>query len=150
PNEPAKVSPRKERAFGKDAGLAENRYTAGLVAGPSQSTDFAIAQDIASVLASGQETGPHGETALRVLPMIENGGSRNILDALTLAGADMTIAPVVIANRLRDAKTFADIRDKLVYIVPLFIEEFHLLARPEIESLTDLAGKTVNLGEEGS
>lgn len=32
----------------------------------------------------------------------------------------------------------------------LFPQEFHLLARPEIRSLNDLAGKTVNLGEEGS
>jgi hypothetical protein len=62
----------------------------------------------------------------------------------------MAIAPVVLVDRLRDAKTFGDIRNKLVYIVPLFIEEFHLLARPEITNLADLAGKTVNLGEEGS
>ena len=102
------------------------------------------------MLASGQETGPHGEMALRVLPMLGNGGTRNILDTLTLAGADMAIAPVVLVDRLRNAKTFGKIRDKLVYIVPLFVEEFHLLARPEIESVADLAGKTVSLGEEGS
>jgi TRAP-type uncharacterized transport system substrate-binding protein len=148
--EVAKLSPRKERGPTKDSELAENRYTAGLVAGPPHSTDFAVAQDIATTLASGQETGPHGEMALRVLPMLENGGTRNILDTLTLAGADMAIAPVVLVDRLRDAKTFGDIRDELVYIVPLFVEEFHLLARPEIESVADLAGKTVSLGEDGS
>jgi hypothetical protein len=150
PSESANASPRKERAPRKESELAENRYTAGLVAGPTHSTDFAIAQEIATVLASGQETGPHGEIALRVLPMLENGGARNILDILSLAGADMTIAPVVLVDRLRDARTFGNIRDKLVYIVPLFIEEFHLLARPEIGDLTDLAGRTVNLGEQGS
>jgi TRAP-type uncharacterized transport system substrate-binding protein len=150
PSEPANVSPRKERAPRKETGLAENRNTAGLVAGAPYSTDFAIAQEMATALASGQETGPHGEMALRVMPMAGNGGIRNILDILTLAGADMAIAPVVLVDRLREARRFGDIRDKLVYIAPLFIEEFHFLARPEIRSLTDLAGKTVNLGEEGS
>lgn len=150
PSEPSTVSPRKERAPRKEPGSVANRYTAGLVAGPPHSTDFVIAQEIATVLASGQETGPHGETALRVMPMVGNGGTRNILDILTLAGADMAIAPVILVERLREARTFGDISDKLVYIVPLFLEEFHLLARPEIRNLTDLAGKSVNLGEEGS
>lgn len=130
--------------------VSENRYTAGFVTGPPYSTEFAMVQDIATVLASGQETGPHGEVALRVLPMVGTGGVRNILDLLTLAGADMAIAPVVLVNRLRDAKTFGDIRHKLVYITLLHTEEFHLLVRPEIKSLADLAGKTVSLGEEDS
>jgi len=94
--------------------------------------------------------GPHGEVALRVVPIVGNGGTRNVLDVLTLAGADVAIAPVVLVNRLREAKTFGDISDKLAYIAPLYIEEFHLLARPEIANLTDLAGKRVNLGEDGS
>lgn len=150
PSEPARVSPRKESAPRKEAEISENRYTAGFVTGGPQSTEFAIAQEIATVLASGQETGPHGEMALRVMPMLGNDGIRNILDILTLAGADMAITPVILANRLREARTFGDIGRKLVYITPLFSQEFHLLARPEIRSLTDLAGKPVNLGKEGS
>jgi TRAP-type uncharacterized transport system substrate-binding protein len=149
PSEPAKVSPQKESAPRKEVGIFQNRYTTGLVTGVPQSTEFAIAQEIATTLAQGQETGPRGEMALRVMPMVGNGGNRNILDILTLAGADMAIAPVVLVDRLREARTFGDISGKLAYIVPLFTEEFHLLARPEIKTLTDLAGKTVNLGEEG-
>ena len=151
PTEPAaKVYPRKESAPRKEAGIPGNEYTAGLVSGAPQSTEFAIAQEIATTLATGQETGPHGEVALRVMPMVGNGGVRNILDVLTLAGADMAIAPVVLLDHLPEARTRGDIRSKLVYIAPLFAEEFHLLARSDIASLTDLAGKTVNLGEEGS
>ncbi|WP_247279307.1 MULTISPECIES: TAXI family TRAP transporter solute-binding subunit [unclassified Bradyrhizobium] len=122
----------------------------GFVTGTPQCTEFAIAQDIATTLASGQETGPHGEVALRVVPIVGNGGTRSILDVLTLAGADVAIAPVILVDRLREAKTFGDISDKLAYIASLHVEEFHLLARPEIASLTDLAGKRVNLGEDGS
>jgi TRAP-type uncharacterized transport system substrate-binding protein len=121
-----------------------------LVTGTPQCTEFAIAQEMATTLASGQETGPHGEVPLRVLPMVGNGGARNIMDVLTLAGADMAIAPVVLVDRLREMAILGDIHDKLVYITPLFVEEFHLLARSEVTSLADLAGKNVNLGEEGS
>jgi TRAP-type uncharacterized transport system substrate-binding protein len=69
---------------------------------------------------------------------------------LTLAGADMAIAPVVLANRLREAGTLGDLRRKLTYITLLHIEEFHLLVRPEIGGVADLAGKMVSVGEEGS
>ena len=149
PSESAKVPPQKESAPRKEAGISQNRYTTGLVTGAPQSTEFAIAQEIATTLATGQEAGPHGEMALRVMPMVGNDGNHNILDILTLAGADMAIAPVVLVDRLREARTFGDISGKLAYIAPLFTEEFHLLARPEIKTLTDLTGKTVNLGEEG-
>jgi uncharacterized protein len=148
PSESAKVPPQKESAPRKEAG-SQNRYTTGLVTDAPQSTEFAIAQEIATTLATGQETGPRGEMALRVMPMVGNGGNRNILEILTLADADMAIAPVVLVDRLREARTFGDISRKLAYVAPLFTEEFHLLARPEIETLTDLAGKAVNLGEEG-
>jgi TRAP-type uncharacterized transport system substrate-binding protein len=150
PGEAANMNPRKESAPRKEAENSANPYTAGLVAGTPQCTEFAIAQDISTTLASGQETGPHGEVPLRVLPMVGNGGARNIMDVLTLAGADMAIAPVVLVDRLREMAILGDIRDKLVYITPLFVEEFHLLARSEVTSLAELAGKNVNLGEEGS
>ena len=119
PSESAKVPPQKESAPRKEAGISQNRYTTGLVTGAPQSTEFAIAQEIATTLATGQETGPRGEMALRVMPMVGNGGHRNILDILTLAGADMAIAPVVLVDRLREARTFGDISGKLAYIAPL-------------------------------
>jgi hypothetical protein len=124
PNGAADVPLRKQTAPRKDAGLSENRYTVGLLAGTPQCTESAIAQDIATTLASGQESGPHGEVALRVIPMVGTGGVRNLTDVLTLAGADMAIAPVVLADRLRESRP--DISDKLVYITPLYVEEFHL------------------------
>src|SRR5436190_10279128 len=141
------VAPRKESAPRKETA---NEYTAGLVTGAPQSTEFAIAEELATTLATGQETGPHGEIALRVMPLVGNGGIRNILDVVTLAGADMAIAPVVLVDRLPETRTRSDIRSKLVYIAPLFAEEFHLLARSDIARLSDLSGKRVNLGEAGS
>lgn len=148
--ERTRSAPRKQGDSGKDAATSASHLTIGLVTGSPQSTEFALAQDIATTLSSGQETGPRGEVALRVLPMVGNGGSRNVLDVLTLANADMTIAPVVLVDRLKDEKTYGDIRNKLVTIAPMLSQDFHLIVRPEITSLADLAGKTINLGEEGS
>jgi uncharacterized protein len=51
---------------------------------------------------------------------------------------------------VRNTRELGDIRDQLVYIAPLFPEEFHILALAEIRSIRDLAGKTVNLDHEGS
>lgn len=150
PSDSTKASPRKEATPRKETGRSADPYTVGFVTGTPQCTEFAIAQDIATTLATGQETGPHGEVALRVLPIVGNGGIRNVLDVLTLSGADVAIAPVVLVDRLRETRTFGDISDRLTYIAPLHIEEFHLLARPEIGSLAELAGKRVNLGDNGS
>ncbi|MGY3239149.1 TRAP-type uncharacterized transport system substrate-binding protein [Bradyrhizobium sp. USDA 4448] len=149
-SESTKVSPRKEALLRKETRRSADPFTVGFVTGSPQCTEFAMAQDIATTLAAGQETGPHGEVALRVLPIVGNGGIRNVLDVLTLPGADVAIAPVALVDRLREARTFGDISERLTYIAPLHIEEFHLLARPEIGSLTELAGKRVNLGEDGS
>lgn len=150
PSESTKVSPRKEGTPRKETGRSADPYTVGFVTGTPQCTEFALAQDIATTLAGGQETGPQGQVALRVLPMVGNGGVRNVLDVLTLAGADVAIAPVVLVDRLRETRTFGDISDRLTYIAALHIEEFHLLARAEIGSLTELSGKRVNLGDDGS
>jgi TRAP transporter TAXI family solute receptor len=127
-----------------------NPNTVGIVTGGPNGTDFTIAHEISTVLATGQETGPRGEVALRILPMVGKGGIQNVRDVLTLPGADMGIAPRNLLDRLRASKELGDISKSLVYIAPLFSEELHILARPEIRTLADLAGRRVNLGEEDS
>jgi uncharacterized protein len=129
---------------------SSNTNTVGIVTGRPNGTDFAIAQEISMVLATGQETGPRGEVALRILPMVGKGGIQNVRDVLTLPGADMGIAPKILLDRLRASKELGDISKSLVYIAPLFQEELHILARREIRTVADLAGKRVNFGEEDS
>jgi uncharacterized protein len=129
---------------------SSNTNTVGIVTGRPNGTDFAIAQEISTVLATGQETGPRGEVALRILPMVGKGGIQNVRDVLTLPGADMGIAPKILLDRLRASKELGDISKSLVYIAPLFQEELHILARREIRTVADLAGRRVNFGEEDS
>ena len=133
-----------------EARPSPNPNTVGIVTGRPNGTDFVIAHEISTVLATGQETGPRGEVALRILPMVSKGGIQNVRDVLTLPGADMSITSKLLLDRLRASKELGDISKSLVYIAPLFNEELHILARREIRTVADLAGRRVNFGEENS
>jgi uncharacterized protein len=134
----------------KKAGSPHDRYSTGIVTGDPNGAAVDAAAEIAVLIATGQETGPHGEMALRVAPMVGDGGLRNIRDVLTLADADMSIVPEALLNRARALPGLDDVRTRIVYIAPLYVEEFHLIALITIQNINDLAGKTVNLGVKNS
>jgi uncharacterized protein len=134
----------------KKAGPPHDPNTLGIVTDVRNDTEFTAAHDIAALIATGQETGPHGEMALRVAPMVGDGGLSNIRDVLTLADADMSIVPEALLNRARVVPGLDDVRTRIVYIAPLYVEEFHLIALLTIQNINELAGKTVNLGVKNS
>jgi uncharacterized protein len=124
--------------------------TLGIVTGDRNDTEFTAADEIAQLIATGQESGPHGEMALRVAPVVGDGGLQNIRDVLTLAYADMSIVPVPLLNRAPAAPGLEDVRKQIVYVAPLYTEEFHILAPWSIRTISDLSGKSVNLGAKNS
>jgi TRAP-type uncharacterized transport system substrate-binding protein len=134
----------------KKAGSPHDEYTTGIVTGGQNETEFAAASEIATLIATRQVTGPHGEVALRVAPVVGDGGFQNIRDVLTLEEADMSIVPVALLNRARAEPGLVDVRRQIVYIAPLYGEEFHVLAPLWIRNISDLAGRTVNLGVKNS
>jgi uncharacterized protein len=132
----------------KKARSPDNQNTVGIVEGDS--TEFSAASEIATLIATGQETGPHGEMALRVAPLVGDGGLQNIRDVLTLADADMSIVPEALLNQAHAVPGLDEVRTQIAYIAPLYVEEFHLIALLPIQNIYDLAGKTVNLGVKNS
>jgi uncharacterized protein len=132
----------------KKAESPHDQNTIGIATGDL--TEFVTADEIATLIATGQETGPHGEVALRVAPMVGDGGLQNIRDVLTLAEADMSIVPEALLNRARAVPGLDDVRTQITYIAPLYVEEFHITAVGPIRNISDLAGKTVNLGVKDS
>jgi TRAP-type uncharacterized transport system substrate-binding protein len=134
---------------GKQAAPARDPNTIGIVAGSSEGGQLPLVNEIARVLAGGQETGPRGELALRVLPIVGRGGIHDIQDVLALPGVDMTITQEHLLSRLQESKELGDLKSKLVYITKLFNEELHLIAREDIRQVSDLAGKPVNFGDYG-
>lgn len=123
--------------------------TVGIVVGGAEASTLPFINEIATVLSRGQETGPSGELALRVLPIVGRGGIHDLRDVLYLPGVDLAIIPEHLLARVKESQEFGDLSSKLVYITKLFNEELHVIARTDIRQLSDLAGKPVNLGDSG-
>jgi TRAP transporter TAXI family solute receptor len=122
-------------------GIDNHQNTVAIVSGTPAGTYLQFAYDLSVVLDDLSGRG------LRVLPMLGKGGAQNIRDVLALKGVDMGIAQTTDLARLKAEQP--DLVNRLSYIAKLYNEELHLLARPEIRSLGDLAGKAVNFSDLG-
>lgn len=115
--------------------------TIGLVSGGSGSTDARIAADMAQILDDGDK--------LRILPILGNGSIQNIADLIYLKGVDVAIVHTDALTETMERGVIP--REASVqYIAKLFQEEVHILARKDIASLSDLNGKPVAVGPQGS
>ncbi len=94
-----------------------------------------IVDDIAKAVNNGNK--------LRVLPVIGEGGSQNIRDLLYLKGVDAGIVMSTSLDTYNGQPLFKHLPLRLQYIARLYEEEFHIVASPDIESISDLAGKKV-------
>ncbi len=135
-----------ETKLSEKAGPPHDPNMLGIVTDFRNDTEMAAANEVAALITAGQETGPHGEEVLRVTLMAGSGGFQNIRDVLTLPDADMAIVPVPLLDRAVAALGSDHLRERIVYIAPIFKEEFHLIANSSIQNIKQLAGKTVNFG----
>jgi uncharacterized protein len=133
----------------KQAAPARDPTTVGIVAGGPEEGALRFVNEIARVIAAGQETGPNGELALRALPIVGRGGVHDIRDVLSLPGVDMAITQEPVLTRLQESKELGDLKSRIVYVTKLFNEELHVIAREDIRQVSDLTGKPVNLGDHG-
>jgi TRAP-type uncharacterized transport system substrate-binding protein len=117
-----------------------NLDTITIIASSSSSTYTRFAEDIQNVLDS---VDPNG---LRVLPMIGRGGGQNFHDIMFLRGVDVgtTDADYMRFYKDKDPVLYANAEQRIQYITKLFSAEFHVLARSDIKSYSDLRGKKVN------
>ena len=99
-----------------------------------------FAEDIRNVV---NDLRPGG---LRVLPILGVGGLQNLNDVLFMHNMDMGIADQdnMVLLKQRDPQLYAGIEKRVQFITKLYNSELHVLARQEIRSFADLAGKTVN------
>jgi TRAP transporter TAXI family solute receptor len=121
-----------------------NANTIAIVSGNLNATYLTIAYDLSAVLDDGDN--------FRVLPVIGKGGGQNLRDVRFLKGVDLGITQSVLLNNFRRSNEIGNIDDKIVYLAKLFNEEMHLVVRADsgIESIEQLAGKTVNFSDIGS
>ena len=112
-------------------------------------TEFRTVDEIATAVASGQEGGPNGEVAVRVTPMPGRGGMQALRDVLTRPDVDFGIAPLLLLEKAATEPGMGNLRRRIDYVAPLYVEEIHLVAGPGIRTVEDLDGKTVSVGEDG-
>jgi TRAP transporter TAXI family solute receptor len=112
----------------------------GLIAGPAGASETVFAADMASLFP------PSG--GLRVLPMLGDAGAGNIEALLDDPHVDMAFGgtEALAAAEAKDKR----LAEKLELVAKLSPQEVHVLARGEIASLADLAGRQVSFGPPGS
>jgi TRAP transporter TAXI family solute receptor len=118
-----------------------NAGTVGIISGGVDGTYVRFAADLANVLDDGE---------LRVLAIIGKGSLQNISDIMLLRGIDIGIVQGDALAFARRNRLLPGVENQIQYIAKLYDEEIHLLAREEIGSVADLAGKVVNVDGRGS
>lgn len=120
-----------------------NRGVVTIMAGGINGTYIRVATDLSNVLDSDD---------LRVLPVIGKGSVKNMEDLLYLKGIDIAIVQSDVLSFLKrtEQSQYRSIDRRIRYVTKLYNEEFHLLAGPGIEQISDLAGKIVNFDNQGS
>ncbi|HEY4042274.1 MAG TPA: TAXI family TRAP transporter solute-binding subunit [Rhodopila sp.] len=116
-------------------------FTIGIMGGEIDGTFMRVATDLTSVLNSNE---------MRIVPIVGKGSLQNVGDLLHLPGVDLAL---IAADALAYAQTmhlYPGELNKIQYISKLYENDWHVCARPEIQTLTDLQGKPVNIDVEGA
>jgi TRAP-type uncharacterized transport system substrate-binding protein len=117
-----------------------NAWSIGLAGGLLEGAPIRFATEIARVVNDGG--------AMHVLPVVTRGPTENVNDLLYLKGIDTAI---INSDSLEEYKSqVPQIQQRIVYLLSLFPSELHIFVRPEIRSLSDLAGKKVNFNTQGT
>jgi TRAP-type uncharacterized transport system substrate-binding protein len=101
-----------------------------------------MGSDMARVLDDGDN--------LRVLPVIGKGSVQNLVDIMRLKNIDMGFVVGDALEFVKKEYNVPNIEQRVSYIVKLSNNDLHIVARKEIKTLRDLAGKKImserNLG----
>ena len=117
-----------------------NAWTIGLAGGLLEGAPIHFATEIARVVNDGG--------AMQVLPIVTRGPTENVNDLLYLKGVDTAI---INSDSLEEYKSqVPQIQQRITYLLNLFPSEVHIFVRPEVRSLSDLAGKKVNFNTQGT
>jgi TRAP transporter TAXI family solute receptor len=118
-----------------------NAGTVGVITGGVDGTYVRIAADLSAVL---------DDDTLRVLAILGKGSLQNLADIMLLRGVDIGIVQSDALAFARRQRLLPGLDTQIQYITKLYDEEVHVLARPGITSLADLAGQPVNVDLRGS
>jgi TRAP-type uncharacterized transport system substrate-binding protein len=124
-----------------DPVAAENANIIGLATAGLGGTFIQIGSDLMNAL-----DGPN----LRILPYIGKGSVQNMKDLLWIKHVDVAIINADAMAWAIKENLAPNINKQIAYICGLYQGEVHLLARPEITDISQLAGKKINGDVDGS
>lgn len=119
-----------------------NRGVVELETAGSAGITVRMAEDLASLINDG--------ATRRIVPVVGAGSLANLSDLKRLRGIDMAILQIDALDYAKEQRLFPGIEGSITYVAKLHNEEFHLLARREIQNITDLANKSVNVDSRDS
>jgi TRAP-type uncharacterized transport system substrate-binding protein len=119
-----------------------NQGTIGLAAGLPEGAPLRFASEIARVLNEGDD--------LRILPIVTRGVFDNFIDLLQLRGVDAAIVYGDTLLHFEKVEKAPHVATQVNYVASLFPSELQIFVRPEINSISDLAGKWVNFNTQGT
>lgn len=139
----AQPQPPKPVSEGEMARAARiNNWTVGITGGLLEGTLIRYAAELGTALDDGDN--------LRVLPIVSYGAVGNITDLIYLKGVDFAITYSDALGHFKKSGEIPGIENRLNYVIAMFQGEVHILARKEIRSVQELAGKVVNFDVLGS
>jgi TRAP transporter TAXI family solute receptor len=119
-----------------------NSSTVTIITAPVGGAFPAMGSDMARVLDDGDN--------LRVLPVIGKGSVQNLVDIMRLKNIDMGFVVGDALEFVKKEYSVPNIEQRVAYIVKLFNNDLHIVARKDIKTVRDLAGKKImserNLG----
>ena len=127
-------------AFAQQA-AAVNRGVVEIETTGSDGISVRITEDLARLVDDG--------ATRRVVPVGGKSSLQNIIDLKYLRGVDMAIVQADVFDYARSQRSISGV-DSIPYITKLYNEEFHLLARSDIKTITDLTDQKVNVDLPGS
>ena len=139
PTKQAQAQPLSAEAKRREA---INSWTVGLAAGRTEGAPLQFAAELARVVDDGDN--------MRVLPIVTRGPFDNVFDLLYLRGVDAAIVYGDVLEHFKNNPEIAGIGRRINYLMNLFPSELHIFAGPEINSVKDLEGKTVNFNTVGT
>ena len=119
------------KAAGTSPEAAVNRGVVQLETARGAGISVRIAEDLANLIDDG--------ATRRVLPVVGQGSLQSLTDLKLLRGIDMAIGQLDVLDYARQHNLYPGIENWATYITKLYNEEFHLLARRDIETVADLA-----------
>ncbi len=135
----AKSPAQEQRVPAQVGGVPErdalNAGTVTVITAPIGGPMSIMGSDMAAVLDNGDE--------LRVLPILGKGSAQNLIDIIRLKNIDMGFVTSDAMEFVKTEYNIPDINKRVRYIAPLFHNDIHIVARREIRTLQDLAGKRV-------